>query len=78
MARRKMTTKAKVIYILLLLGFAAMEFPGVLFFKDKVDPFILGMPFIYGYTVCFWFAMCVVLFYAYKTNWGYPKKEGGS
>lgn len=77
MSKNKMTGKTKLIWVLLLIGLAAMEFPGVFFFKDKVDPFILGMPFIYGYILCWWAYMCVILLYAYKTRWGQLKGEGG-
>ena len=77
MPKRKITTKTKLIWALLLIGFAIMEFPGVFFFKDKVDPFIFGLPFIYGFMLCVWAYMCAVLFYAYKTRWGKPKGEGG-
>ena len=64
------STRTKVIWSLLLLGFALMEFPGVFLFWDKVTPFIFGLPFIYGYILICWAYMCLVLFYAYKTNWG--------
>lgn len=64
------STRTKVIWSLLLLGFALMEFPGVFLFRDKVTPFIFGLPFIYGYILICWAYMCLVLFYAYKTNWG--------
>lgn len=77
MSKNKMSRQSKLIWVLLLIGLAAMEFPGVFFFKDKVDPFILGMPFIYGYIVCWWAYMSAVLLYAYKTRWGQPKGEGG-
>jgi hypothetical protein len=77
MSKNKMSSQSKLIWVLLLIGLAAMEFPGVFFFKDKVDPFILGMPFIYGYIVCWWAYMSAVLLYAYKTRWGQPKGEGG-
>ncbi len=77
MSNRKMTTKTKVIWILLIIGFAMMEFPGVFFFQSKADPFIFGFPFIYGYILCLWAYMCVVLFYAYKVNWGQRDAEGG-
>lgn len=77
MSKNKMSSQSKLIWVLLLIGLAAMEFPGVFFFKDKVDPFILGMPFIYGYIVCWWAYMSAVLLYAYKTRWGQPKWEGG-
>ncbi len=75
MSKHKMTTKTKVIWVLLLIGFAAMEFPGVFFFKNKVDPFIFGMPFIYGYMICLWAYMCAILLYAYKARWGRAKEE---
>ena len=69
-------SKLTILYVILLLvGFCFMEFPGVFFFKDMVDPFIFGFPFIYGYIICWWIYMCVILFIAFMTNWGY-KKEG--
>jgi uncharacterized membrane protein len=70
----------KVIIGLLIVGFLFMEFPGVFFFKNVAEPEILGMPFVYGYILCCWAFMCVVLFIAYKTNWGdkgAPEKKGG-
>jgi len=77
MSKRKMSGKTKLIWILLLIGFLAMEFPGVFFFQKTSDPFILGFPFIYGYILCWWAYMCAILFYAYKTGWGQPEGEGG-
>lgn len=74
MARRT-TTRTRTIWVLLLIGFAAMEFPGVLFFQDIAEPFILGFPFIYGYITIWWVYMCAVLLYAYKTRWGRPARE---
>ena len=65
-----MSRKTKIIWGLLILGFCLMEFPGVLFFHDKITPYIFGLPFIYGYILCCWVFMCLVLGYAYKTNWG--------
>lgn len=75
----KMTSKTKLIAVLLLIGFAFMEFPGVFFFKDMVEPYIFGLPFIYGYILLWWVYMCVILFWAYKCNWGRSevvKKDG--
>ena len=77
MSKRKMSGQSKLIWILLLIGLAAMEFPGVFFFQNKVDPFIFGFPFIYGYVLCWWIYMCAVMLFAYKTRWGQPKGEGG-
>ncbi len=65
-----MKVRKIVIWILLVLGFCAIEFPGILFVRDRVYPFILGLPFLYGYILCSWIYMCSVLFYAYRTSWG--------
>ena len=69
-------SKLTILYvILILIGFAFMEFPGVFFFKDMVDPFIFGLPFIYGYIIICWIYMCIVLLAAFLTNWGYKKER---
>jgi len=65
-----MTTKTKIFWLLLIIGFAFMEFPGVLFFQKTADPFIFGFPFIYGYIICWWVYMVVIMFIAYRMNWG--------
>ena len=59
-----------LIIILLVIGFAAIELPGIFFVMDKVYPFIFGMPFLYGYIFCWWMYLCAVFFYSYKTGWG--------
>ncbi len=59
-----------VIALLLILGFCAAEFPGILLFGDKIYPFIFGIPFFYAYLICCWMYICVVLFYAWRTHWG--------
>jgi hypothetical protein len=58
-----------LIWVLLITGFMIMEFPGI-FFINRIEPMIFGMPFIYGFTVIMWAIMCVIVFVAYKTNWG--------
>jgi len=68
--RPKTTLTTKIIWILILIGFAFMEFPGVLFFQKISDPFIFGLPFIYGYIICWWFYMIVIMFVAYRIKWG--------
>lgn len=71
MLYRKIRTKlrAKCLWILILVGFAIMEFPGV-FFINRIDPLVLGMPFIYGFMLVIWLYMCILLFFAYKMHWG--------
>ncbi len=72
MQRPTLTSRSAVIWALLLLGFGAMQFPGVLFFADKAEPEIFGLPFIYGYQILLWAYMCLVLLYAYRVHWGRP------
>ncbi|MEG0391689.1 MAG: hypothetical protein RR626_02875 [Anaerovoracaceae bacterium] len=62
--------RKRIIFILLAIGICAIEFPGVLFIADRAYPFVLGLPFIYGYVICWWAYLCLILFYAYKTGWG--------
>lgn len=77
----KMSGKAKLVWILILIGFLLMEFPGVLFFKDLSEPYIFGFPFIYAFNLIMWGYMVIVILIAYLLNWGEPvlngKKEGG-
>lgn len=55
---------------MLLIGFCAMEFPGIFFIQHKIKPYIFNLPFIYGYIICWWIYMCIVIFIAYRLNWG--------
>ncbi|WP_027398806.1 hypothetical protein [Anaerovorax odorimutans] len=68
--KKKRLNKTSIIWILIIIGFCAMEFPGVLFFGYKAYPFVFGIPFIYSYIFFCWIYMCIIIFYAYKTNWG--------
>ena len=58
-----------VIWVLLVIGFMIMEFPGIYFF-NRIDPMIFGLPFIYSFMIIMWAIMCVILLIAYLTNWG--------
>jgi hypothetical protein len=57
------------LFILIVLGFMLMEFPGVFFF-NRIDPIIFGLPFIYAFNIIMWAVMCVFMFIGYKTKWG--------
>ncbi len=67
---RQQKKRKGIIIVLLIIGFAAIEFPGIFFVMDKVEPFVMGLPFLYGYALCCWSYLCAVFFYAYKTKWG--------
>lgn len=59
----------KMIWLMLIAGLAAIEFPGI-FFINRVEPYILGMPFLYGFVVVIWGFLCCVLWVAYRHHWG--------
>ena len=58
-----------LLWILIIAGFAAIEFPGI-FFINRIRPYILGMPFLFGFVLLVWGFMCIVMLTAYLTNWG--------
>ena len=53
-----------------ILGFMAIEIPGIFFVCSRIYPFIFGLPFLYGYIIICWLYMCLVLFCGFKTSWG--------
>lgn len=61
------------LWTVIVVGLAALQFPGILFYHDVAEPRILGMPFIYGFNSIIWAVLCGVLFFAYKVHWGRPR-----
>lgn len=57
------------IYGILLIGFLSIEFPGILLI-NRIDPWILGLPFLYGFVLLIWAIMTLTLLYAALTAWG--------
>ena len=49
--KKKIKIRRWIIGILLGVGFLAMEFPGILLVRERIYPFVLGLPFLYGYTL---------------------------
>ncbi len=74
MSNKKQNKVKHRIWLLLIIGFVLIEFPGV-FFINRVQPYILGFPFLYGFVILVWIYMCFVLLYAYKCNWGEKSDE---
>lgn len=68
--KSKGTEKKKIIWMLIILGLCAMEFPGIFFVGKMAYPFVFGIPFLYAYIIFWWFFLCIVIFYAYRNNWG--------
>ena len=50
--KKKIKIRRWIIGILLGVGFLAMEFPGILLVRERIYPFVLGLPFLYGYILC--------------------------
>ena len=64
--------RKRLYWALIIICFMIMEFPGIYFF-NKIEPTIFGLPFIYGFMLIMWAIMCTVFFIAYKDNWGKGK-----
>ena len=78
---KQASSLSKTLWALIIIGFAIMQFPGI-FFINRIDPMIFGLPFIYGFTIIMWAYMVILMFIGYKTNWGKGEKnnhdtEGG-
>lgn len=68
--KSKFSRKRKIIWLLIVLGLCAIEFPGIFFVGDKAHPFIFGIPFFYAYVIFWWLYLCGVIYYAYRNQWG--------
>jgi hypothetical protein len=68
-----MKKKALLLWILIFISFSAIEFPGI-FFINRIEPRILGLPFIYGFTLIVWFILCILMYAGYLLKWGYQDK----
>lgn len=75
MSRRTPTPLTVTLWSLIVGGLAVVQFPGILFYHDVVEPRILGMPFIYGFNLVVWAFLCAVLLIAYRTRWGRPRPD---
>ena len=75
MSRKTPTPLTVTLWTLIIVGLAAVQFPGILFYHDVAEPRIFGMPFIYGFNLLVWGLLCVVLLIAYRTRWGRPRPD---
>jgi predicted membrane protein len=75
-----MKKKILLLWILIFFCFAAIEFPGI-FFINRIEPRLFGLPFIYGFTLIVWFVLCILMYAGYLMKWGYrdkyKNKKGG-
>lgn len=68
-----MKKKTWLLWALIILCFASIEFPGI-FLINRIEPRILGLPFIYGFTLIVWFILCILMYAGYLMKWGYGDK----
>ncbi|QOX63320.1 hypothetical protein FRZ06_08140 [Anoxybacterium hadale] len=68
--KSKITRRMKIIWMMILIGFCAIEFPGILIVGKMARPFIFGLPFLYAYMIFWWLYLCIVIYLAYRENWG--------
>lgn len=66
-----------ILWILIALGFSAIEFPGI-FFINRIEPILFGLPFIYGFTLIVWFYLCILMYIGYRMSWGNIKGKKAS
>ena len=71
--RKEMKKKIYLLWAFIFLGFAAIEFPGI-FFINRIEPRIFGLPFIYGFTLIVWFFLCIMMYIGYRMKWGHAGK----
>jgi len=68
--KSKITGKMKRIWLLIIVGLCALEFPGIFLVGKTAYPFLFGMPLFYAYILFWWLYLCIVILYAYRNNWG--------
>lgn len=65
-----------ILWLLILMGFAVIEFPGI-FFINRIEPRLFGLPFIYGFSLVVWAYLCLLMFLGYRMEWGRKEETTG-
>ncbi|QUW20867.1 hypothetical protein JSQ81_13705 [Sporosarcina sp. Marseille-Q4063] len=73
MSKTRVPGKKILLYSLIILCFIMMESPMVLL-ANKIEPIILGIPFLLFWTLIWWFALTVLFLIGYLINWGSETK----
>lgn len=74
MSKTKVPGKKILLYSLIVLCFIMMESPMILL-ANKVEPIILGIPFLLFWNLIWWFVLTVLFLIGYLTNWGSEMKK---
>lgn len=67
----------RTVWILIILGFSAIEFPGI-YFINRIEPAIFGLPFIYAFTLIVWGVLCILMYIGYRLHWGMSSPSADS
>lgn len=67
--RKTLPPRKIAIYAGMLLGFVMLESP-VIMIANKVDPMIMGVPFLFVWNLGWWAFLTGLFLVAYLTNWG--------
>ncbi|MBF7054627.1 hypothetical protein IOC61_15080 [Halomonas sp. KAO] len=67
--RTTLPTKKLAIYGGMLLGFIMLESP-IVMVANKVEPMIMGAPFLLVWNLGWWAFITALFLVAYLTNWG--------
>ena len=69
MGKKSFKISIIVLWVLIVISLAALEFPGV-FFINRIYPKIFGLPFIYGFPLVIWVFFCILMYVGYRLKWG--------
>lgn len=67
--RKTLPPRKLAIYGGMLLGFLMLESPMIMI-ANKVDPMIMGVPFLFVWNLVWWSFLTGLFLVAYLTNWG--------
>lgn len=67
--RKTLPPRKLAIYGGMLLGFVMLESPMIMI-ANKVDPMVMGVPFLFVWNLGWWAFLTGLFLVAYLTNWG--------
>ncbi|CAD5258925.1 MULTISPECIES: hypothetical protein [Halomonadaceae] len=60
-----------LIYSVMLFSFFMLESP-VIMLANRIEPLLMGIPFLLVWNLFWWFVLTALFLVAYFTNWGSP------
>ncbi|WP_447044554.1 hypothetical protein [Vreelandella sp. H-I2] len=62
------------IYSVMLFSFLMLESP-VIMLANRIEPMLMGIPFLLVWNLFWWFVLTALFLVAYFTNWGSPTSD---